>query len=64
MTETTQTIAEQLQARLATLTRAERQLAHAILANYPAAGLGPLAALAREAAAFKRLAKAQDKKKT
>jgi DNA-binding MurR/RpiR family transcriptional regulator len=34
---------------LDTLTRAERQLAHSILENYPASGLGPLAALAKDA---------------
>ena len=31
------------------LTRAERQLAHSILENYPASGLGPLTALAKDA---------------
>lgn len=43
------TIADRIQARLEKLTRAERQLAHAILENYPASGLGPIASLARDA---------------
>lgn len=43
------TIADRIQARLDTLTRAERQLAHAILENYPASGLGPIATLAKDA---------------
>ncbi|MFD2740311.1 MurR/RpiR family transcriptional regulator [Sulfitobacter aestuarii] len=44
------TIAERIQNHLdKKLTRAERQLAHAILENYPASGLGPLSALARSA---------------
>lgn len=43
------TIAERIQSQLDTLTRAERQLAHSILENYPASGLGPLSALARDA---------------
>ncbi|WP_299778593.1 MurR/RpiR family transcriptional regulator [uncultured Roseobacter sp.] len=43
------TIADRIQARLETLTRAERQLAHAILENYPASGLGPIATLAKDA---------------
>lgn len=43
------TIADRIQARLDTLTRAERQLAHAILENYPASGLGPIASLAQDA---------------
>lgn len=49
MTRTDLTIAERIQSQLDTLTRAERQLAHAILENYPASGLGPLSALARDA---------------
>lgn len=43
------TIADRIQGGLDTLTRAERQLAHSILENYPASGLGPLAALAKDA---------------
>ncbi|EPX77586.1 Transcriptional regulator, RpiR family [Litoreibacter arenae DSM 19593] len=43
------TIADRIQSGLDTLTRAERQLAHAILENYPASGLGPLSALAKDA---------------
>jgi len=43
------TIAERIQDGLDTLTRAERQLAHSILENYPASGLGPLSALAKDA---------------
>lgn len=43
------TIAERIQRALDTLTRAERQLAQAILENYPASGLGPLSALAKDA---------------
>ncbi len=49
MARTDLTIAERIQSGLDTLTRAERQLAHAILENYPASGLGPLSALARDA---------------
>lgn len=49
MDDAHQTIADRIQARLETLTRAERQLAHAILENYPASGLGPIAALASDA---------------
>ena len=43
------TIADRIQTKLDSLTRAERQLAHAILENYPASGLGPLSALAKDA---------------
>ena len=43
------TIADRIQARLDDLTRAERQLAQSILENYPASGLGPLAALSKDA---------------
>ena len=43
------TISDRIQAKLDDLTRAERQLAHSILDNYPASGLGPLSALARDA---------------
>ncbi len=43
------TIADRIQSSLDTLTRAERQLAHSILENYPASGLGPLSALAKDA---------------
>ncbi|AXI41973.1 MurR/RpiR family transcriptional regulator [Sulfitobacter sp. SK011] len=43
------TIADRIQSGLDNLTRAERQLAHSILENYPASGLGPLSALAKDA---------------
>ncbi|MGR3501653.1 MurR/RpiR family transcriptional regulator [Pseudaestuariivita sp.] len=49
MPEATQTISDRIQAGLDGFTRAERQLAHSILENYPASGLGPLAALAKAA---------------
>lgn len=43
------TISDRIQRELDVLTRAERQLADAILENYPASGLGPLSALAKAA---------------
>ena len=43
------TISDRIQQKLDELTRAERQLAHSILENYPASGLGPLTALAKGA---------------
>ncbi|QJF51130.1 MurR/RpiR family transcriptional regulator [Roseobacter ponti] len=49
MTDANQTISDRIQKELDTFTRAERQLALSILENYPASGLGPLAALARSA---------------
>ncbi len=49
MADANQTIADRIQERLDDLTRAERQLALSILGNYPASGLGPLAALAKGA---------------
>ncbi len=49
MTEATLTIADRIQEKLDDLTRAERQLADSILENYPASGLGPLSALAKDA---------------
>ena len=49
MTEPSYTISDRLQHHLDQLTRAERQLAHSILENYPASGLGPLSALAKDA---------------
>lgn len=49
MPDDTLTISERIQAELDRLTRAERQLADSILENYPASGLGPLAALAKDA---------------
>lgn len=49
MSQSPLTIAERIQHGLDTLTRAERQLAHTILENYPASSLGPLSALARDA---------------
>lgn len=49
MTDDAITIADRIQQKLDDLTRAERQLAHSILENYPASGLGPLTALAKDA---------------
>ena len=49
MSEVTKTIAEQLQGRFDSLTRAERQLAHSILENYPVSGLGSITAIAENA---------------
>ncbi|MBV1904208.1 MAG: MurR/RpiR family transcriptional regulator [Marinosulfonomonas sp.] len=49
MSENVKTIADRLQMRLDTLTRAERQLAHLILENYPVSGLGPITAVAEAA---------------
>ena len=49
MAEQTQTISDRIQQKLDDLTRAERQLALSILENYPASGLGPLSALAKDA---------------
>jgi DNA-binding MurR/RpiR family transcriptional regulator len=49
MTDATLTISDRIQNKLDDLTRAERQLAHSILEGYPASGLGPLSALAKDA---------------
>lgn len=49
MADAAHTISDLIQNRLDDLTRAERQLAHSILENYPASGLGPLSALAHDA---------------
>lgn len=49
MNEDALTISDRIQNQLDQLTRAERQLAHSILENYPASGLGPLSALAKDA---------------
>lgn len=49
MTQATLTISDRIQNQLDDLTRAERQLAHSILENYPASGLGTLSALAKDA---------------
>jgi len=49
MSPATLTISDRIQKQLDDLTRAERQLAHSILENYPASGLGPLSALAKDA---------------
>lgn len=49
MSEANLTISDRIQKQLDDLTRAERQLAHSILENYPASGLGPLSALAKDA---------------
>ena len=47
--EENETIDELLQGRFDTLTRAERQLAHSILENYPVSGLGSITAIAEAA---------------
>lgn len=49
MPEETKTIGEMLQGRFDSLTRAERQLAHSILENYPVSGLGSITAIAEAA---------------
>lgn len=49
MTEATLTISDRIHSKLDELTRAESQLALSILENYPASGLGPLSALAKDA---------------
>lgn len=49
MSDNSLTISDRIQSKLDDLTRAERQLAHSILENYPASGLGPLSALAKGA---------------
>lgn len=49
MPESQPTISDRIQREFDSLTRAERQLAHSILENYPASGLGPLAILAKDA---------------
>ena len=49
MPQDEQTISDRIQQKLGQLTRAERQLALSILENYPASGLGPLSALAKDA---------------
>lgn len=41
-----QTVAERIRSRFAELTRAERQLANAMMENYPVSGLGSITALA------------------
>lgn len=50
MSDATQTISDRIHEVLDGLTRAERQLALSVLENYPASGLGPLTALAKDAA--------------
>lgn len=49
MRDTPDSIAELLQSRLDDLTRAERQLAHAILDNYPMSGMGSITTVAQAA---------------
>lgn len=49
MDKNPETISDRLQRQLDTLTRAERQLAQLILENYPASGLGPITAMAKDA---------------
>ena len=43
------TISERLQAKFDALTRAERQLADAIMENYPVSGLGSITSVAQKA---------------
>ncbi len=50
MASAEQTISDRIHGMLDALTRAERQLAQSVLENYPASGLGPLTALAKDAA--------------
>ncbi len=45
----TETIADRIQSKFDTLTRAERQLAHSILENYPVSGLGTITTVAQSA---------------
>lgn len=45
----TETIADRIQSKFDTLTRAERQLAHSILENYPVSGLGTITTVAQNA---------------
>lgn len=49
MADAAQTISDRIHEMLDELTRAERQLALSVLENYPASGLGPLTALAKDA---------------
>ncbi|WP_341367539.1 MurR/RpiR family transcriptional regulator [Yoonia sp. BS5-3] len=49
MTEVEKTISDRIHDMLDSFTRAERQLALSVLENYPASGLGPLTALAKDA---------------
>ena len=49
MANTEGTIADLIQDMLDDLTRAERQLALSVLEDYPASGLGPMSALAKDA---------------
>jgi DNA-binding MurR/RpiR family transcriptional regulator len=49
MTEIPLTLSDRIQKPLDDLTRAEQQLAHLILENYPSSGPGPLGALAKDA---------------
>lgn len=49
MPEAVETIAERLTRQFDTLTRAERQLAHSILENYPVSGLGSITTVAQAA---------------
>ena len=45
----TETIADRIQSKFGSLTRAERQLAHSILENYPVSGLGTITTMAQNA---------------
>ncbi|MEM9425174.1 MAG: MurR/RpiR family transcriptional regulator [Pseudomonadota bacterium] len=49
MTDANRTVSDRIHDKLDEMTRAERQLALSVLENYPASGLGPLAALAKGA---------------
>lgn len=61
VTERSDTVADRIRARLASLTRAERQLANTMLENYPVSGLGSITIVANSAgvstATVARLAK-------
>ncbi len=49
LSENASTVAERLQKNFDNLTRAERQLSHSILENYPVSGLGSITAIAQKA---------------
>ena len=49
MSDHMETIAEKLQNEFDSLTRAEKQLAHSLLENYPVSGLGSITTVARDA---------------
>ena len=49
MSENASTVAELLQSNFDNLTRAERQLSHSLMENYPVSGLGSITAVAQKA---------------